>query len=159
MGITGIIRLIILTLIFIILSYWTAGSAYGIYTAGKVEQSINSGEVTIDGTDFTPMFDLAGYGANSFIGFITSVAYGIVIIVLSLFIIIPFRLIALRKDSFIFEQEKRATIWIFVSIMALSTIIVLVITRGSAIIPLLIYTLTWALPSFLIYVLPVLKRK
>ena len=154
----GTARIIVLAVILIVLSYWAAGSAYGIYTAGKIEQLTNSGEVTIDGADFTPILDLAGYGANSFIGFLTSVAYGIVIAILSIILTITFRLIAIRNDSVISTLEKRATKWIFISILALSVIISLVITRGSVIIPLLIYSLTWALPAFLIYVLPVIKR-
>ena len=159
MGKAGTARIIILAVILLFLAYFAAGSAYGIYNTGKMEQYLNSGEITIDGTDFTPIFDLAGYGVTSFIGFMTSVAYGIIISVLSLILIIPLRLIAIRKDLTISEHEKRATKWLFISILALSVMIVLVITQGGVIIPLLIYTLTWSLPAFLIYVLPVAKHK
>ncbi|WP_026835160.1 hypothetical protein [Eubacterium xylanophilum] len=162
----GIIRIIVITIIFIIFSYFSVGYTYDIFNSG-VEQlrelhtdadSINN--INIDGTDFTPVFRLMGFGVNGFLDIIEIMIYCIfafIIMMVSLILSILLRFIGLKKAKIVSEKEKIATKWIFLGFIIVSILTGLILTRFTVIIPLLVYTSIWVAISWFMYVRQLMK--
>lgn len=158
---TGKIRIAVFIVILLILSYFSVGYTYEIFSTSVNDYLIDTGninDVNIDGSDFTIMFRLMGYCMNTFLGFFMYVIYAIIIVIVSLVFVIPFRLIGLRKSTKLTALEINITKWSFIGIIILSVITGLIITKCTVIIPLLIYTTIWAIVIFFIYVLFILKH-
>lgn len=155
------IRIAVFIIILVVLSYFSVGYTYEIFSMNIDNYFIDTGninDVNIDGSDVTPIFHLMGYGMNTFVGFLMYGIYAIIIGIVSLVLIIPFRLIGLKKYTKLTVYEMKITKWCFVGVTILSIMIGLMITRCTLIIPLLTYTAIWTIIVFFIYVLSVLKR-
>lgn len=154
-------RIIIFIIILLVLSYFSVGYTYEVFNVSVENYFIdadNINNINIDGADFTPMFRIMGYGMNTFLGFLMYGLFAVIIGIVSIIFIIPFRFIGLRKQTKITILEKKITLWSFGGIVLLSVCLALILTKGTVIIPLLFYTAIWALPMFFIYVLAILKR-
>ncbi|MCR5122760.1 MAG: hypothetical protein K6B74_10105 [Ruminococcus sp.] len=157
---TAKIRITVFVIILLILAYFSAGYAFSLYSSGAHAHIVDTEnmDVQIDGSDFTPLFQLFGYGINSLLGFLLYGIYAIVIILISLLLIIPFRLISLRKTTVLSAAEYRLSKLILLAVTVLSVLVGLILTHGTYIMPLLIYTAIWAVLALLIYILGISKR-
>lgn len=64
-----------------------------------------SSDVNIDGSDFTQIINVFVLGANGLVGFAAGIAYGIALAIVSLILLLPWRLIAIRNNSDISYKE------------------------------------------------------
>ena len=111
----------------------------------------------MDGTDMTPLTDLATAGMSGLATLAEGVLYAFIIAVASLVPILLLSFVGVRKDTRISKKEYRISLGIFVSGIGLSLITGTVITRFSALLPLLIFTVIWALIN-LIYILSIRSK-
>ena len=159
---TGKIRIAVFIVILLILSCFSVGYTYEIFSTSVNDYFIDTGntnDVNIDGSDFKIMFCFTEYSVNIFYTFFVYGMYAIVILIVSLVFVIPFRLIGLRKHTKLTDLEINITKWSFIGIIILSVITGLIITKCTVIRPLLIYTAIWAIVIFFIYVLFILKHR
>ena len=164
----GIIRCIILAVILVAFAYLSVGYTYeiardkGAFDEMKVDvDDIDS--VNIDGSDFTPIFQIMGAGVNGMMdlaSFLVDCIYAMVILVVSLIASVLLRCIGLRKKKHcVCEKEKIITKWMYFGVIGASILLGLILARFTTIIQLLICTAVWVAPSLLIYVLPLLMFK
>ena len=116
-----------------------------------------SDELIVDGTDMTALADLATSGLSGLATFAEGILYAFIIAVASLVPILLLSFVGVRKDTRISKKEYRISLIIFLSGIGLSLVIGAVITRFSALFPLLIFTAFWALIN-LIYILHIRSR-
>lgn len=155
------IRIAAYIVILLILAYFSVSFSYGAYKANMPDSFVdtqNMGNITVDGSDVTPVLGLLGSGANGFMAFLTSVIYMVVIFVVSLILVIPFRLIALNKESEVSRQEADICKWSFIVVSVFSLILGLILTRGTVLGLTLVYTGIWALIILFVYTFWAIKR-
>ena len=111
-----------------------------------------SDELIVDGTDMTALADLATSGLSGLATFAEGILYAFIIAVASLVPILLLSFVGVRKDTRISKKEYRISLIIFLSGIGLSLVIGAVITRFSALFPLLTFTAVWVLIN-LIYIL------
>ena len=111
----------------------------------------------MDGTDMTPLADLATAGMSDLATLAEGVLYAFIIAVTSLVPVLLISFVGVRKDTRISKKEYRISLGIFVSGIGLSFITGTVITGFSALLPLLIFTVIWALIN-LIYILRIRSK-
>ena len=111
-----------------------------------------SDELIVDGTDMTALADLATSGLSGLATFAEGILYAFIIAVASLVPILLLSFVGVRKDTRISKKEYRISLIIFLSGIGLSLVIGALITRFSALFPLLIFTAVWVLIN-LIYIL------
>ena len=158
------IRLVFFILIIIWAMYLSIGFAYefcirGVDSTTFVDTS-DVKDIYVDGSDVTWAVKLLGYGVNGmlaalfiFIGFIYLALEAVTVLVPVLIL----RFVGLRKKYDVHEDEYRLTRYIFYASIGICLITGLIILRFLGIIPLIVYTLVWAL-IVLIYVLGVKNR-
>ena len=110
-----------------------------------------SDELIVDGTDMTALADLATSGLSGLATFAEGILYAFIIAVASLVPILLLSFVGVRKDTRISKKEYRISLIIFLSGIGLSLVIGALITRFSALFPLLTFTAVWALIN-LIYI-------
>ena len=81
------------------------GYANGIKNAQPVIEYVD--EVDIDGEDFSPIANLFIGGANGFFQFVTIVFMIFSMLLISLILLVPWRCIAIRKNSIVSETEYK----------------------------------------------------
>ena len=116
-----------------------------------------SDELIVDGTDMTALADLATSSLSGLATFAEGILYAFIIAVASLVPILLLSFVGVRKDTRISKKEYRISLGIFVSGIGLSLITGTVITGFSALLPLLIFTVIWALIN-LIYILRIRSK-
>lgn len=110
MGIIGIL---------LVMFVWSCCSA-----VGDMTQPIDStSNLYVDGADVSPIANLFISGANGLIGFITMIGYVIGTLLWSLLLLVPWRLIAIRKNSVIAEAEVTLSKWVLFGILILSLLL------------------------------------
>ncbi|MBO5069437.1 MAG: hypothetical protein J6K26_00275 [Lachnospiraceae bacterium] len=88
---------------------------------GDMTQPIDyTSDLYVDGADVSHIANLFISGANGFIGFITMIGYVIGTFLWSLLLLVPWRLIAIRKNSVIAEVEVKLSKWVLLGILILS---------------------------------------
>lgn len=155
MNLAGKIRVIIFFVILIILAYFSVRFTCDIYNIDITNLVIDTNDtdkVYVDGSDFTPIYSLIGMGANFFFAALSYVLYTVFVLLVSLLLVLLLRFIGIRKGTQISEQEQKISKWMFMGITFTSVIIGLILTRGTLIIHLLIYTLIWVAVVWLIYI-------
>ena len=155
MNIQGKIRVAVFTVILIILAYFSVGYTYEIYNVNAEDFLIDTNNienVNIDGSDFTPIFKMFGIGFNSIWIGITCVLYAFIVLIVSLLLVIPLRFVGIKKDTKITELEQMLSKWLFGGIIFWSVVVGLILTRGTVLVPLLIYTAIWSIVVWLIYI-------
>ena len=78
--------------------------------------------------------------------------YTLIILLTSIFLLVPLRLICIKESTIISETEQKISKRIFIGMIFLSLIVGMVLTRGTFILPLCIYTLIWSVMTWLIYI-------
>ena len=103
----------------------------------------------IDGADFTPLAELAVISVNGFFStFVTVICFAFMTI-LSVVLLIPFRLISVRKFTIITRREQRATLAVILAGTVLTALAVLIFCGVTSVPRLLLFLL----PSLLIEIL------
>ncbi len=139
--------------------YFSVGYSYELYglMCGGYPIEETEGKIIVDGTDFTPLAELAAAGTNGFIIILTLGSY---IITETLFIVILSLLLRLtiRKKAAVLSSEVKfpGILIALSSLLAFAAAIVLTDIRMTG----YILLLSWQQPLFmmLVYFLPLKKR-
>lgn len=153
----GKIRTVIIISILIILAYFATGYTYELYRLNIDSAAVDVetiDEINIDGSDFTPVFKLLGYSVNSFVWVIASMSYTIIILVTSLVLLIPIRVIGLNRKRKFDALEPKIVSRSFIVIAALSLIIGGILSRMLMILPLIVYNAIWILCAHMLCIAP-----
>ena len=113
--------------------------------------------LNVDGSDFSPIAYLFVAGANGLLLFVECLVTGAVMLVFSLILLVPWRIIAIKKDSEIAKCELNMSLIILAGFAAAALIIGLIISRFTLLtvilflefIPTVIYLLLCVLPLYL----------
>ncbi len=105
--------------------------------------------VYVDGSDFTPLIELAVFSANGLFSSFLLIVYFAAMTVFSVILLIPFRYISVRKFTVVSPSEPKATLAVILAGAAL-TILAVMIFRGASAIPLVLLLL---IPPLLIEIL------
>ncbi len=138
--------------------YLSIGFAYELGGRGRISPSfVDTGEINdiyVDGSDVSWAVKLMGYGVNGMLAilyiFLLSVYLGLEAVTVLIPVLI-LRSVGLRKKYEICENEYRITKYIYFTAIGVCLILGLIILRFVGIIPLVFYTLVWAL-IILIYI-------
>ena len=128
------VRVISLLIISIFLFLSASGYAGSIKNAGQQIDYVE--DMDVDGSDFSPIANLFIAGTNSMLQLLTSIAAVVIMIIDSLILLVPWRLIAIRKDSEISKKEPdiaKAILIIFVVITPITGFIITHFTCGFSI--------------------------
>lgn len=123
------------------------------YACEMAEQGINVkpvdtdkiDNVVVDGSDFTPIVRLMGYGANGLTAFVVSVGYGVATLILSLIPALIITGIFLKKEEHIETGEYDISKKIYIAGLVVMLVLSLIITKFTAIIPILVMAIICAL--------------
>ena len=102
--------------------------------------------VNIDGSDFTPIIRLLGYGANGLsvlLYFFFVILYVLIIVVLSIIPTLLLRYVGLRKKYIVTEDEYNFTKYLYYIAIGISLVISLMLTRFVGIISCLLFNAAW----------------
>lgn len=80
-------------------------------------------KVNIDGADFTVIVNVMLFGTKGFLGFIIAITYCIGMFITAMFLLLPWRLIAIRKKSVIAPEEMKAAATAYISVSVLSLLL------------------------------------
>ncbi|MGN0661440.1 MAG: hypothetical protein ACI4JX_06930 [Oscillospiraceae bacterium] len=114
--------------------------------------------MNIDGSDFTPVFKLLGFGMNSFVLFISIGLYALIILAASLILLIPFALIGLNKKRQAEPKEYTIIKCVFIAVLALSILTGGILTRFILILPLILFNAVWAVSVLLFCIVPLRNK-
>ena len=157
---------------FIVLLLWCiylgAGYSYSLEGQDSMSQHVinsmvNTDEinnVSIDGSDFTPIMRLLGFGANGLLTLqylVFAIIFVIVIVVLSIIPTLVLTFVGLRKTNVVTEDEYIFTKYLYFIAMGTSLVISLILTRLVGIVPCLLFNAAWAL-VLCIYIYGVKRR-
>ena len=106
----------------------------------------------VDGSEMAPLANLMIMGTNGFLDLLGMVLSVVAISILALILLVPWRLIAIRKHSVIAELEKKVAKYMLIGFVVLSLVISLILLRFTNL--LFVFILT-AIPAFFIWLLGV----
>ena len=118
------------------------------YVKNRMVDTDDINNVSIDGSDFTPIFRLLGYGANGALAllyFFFIILFVLIIVVLSIIPTLVLRYAGLRKKYIVTEDEYNFTKYLYFIAIGISLVISLILTRFVGIIPCLLFNAAWAL--------------
>lgn len=151
----GIIRIVIWIVIVLILLYFSIGYSYEVFRAeAALIDPSDTHEITVDNEDFTPVVTLLEYGVNGVFTLINQAAYAIIILIVSILLILPFRLIGLNKKRKITRKEYVIYQYSFIGVFVLALMISVILTRFTGLLTILLYNGIWAVLGLLFVVLP-----
>ena len=101
-------RFVVFALIQVVLCVLAFVFAAGISSAEPAFQT--DGSIYVDGTDFTPLAQLGGEILNGALSLLALGASFLVTAVISAVLLLPFRFIAVRKDSILTRIEDRKSV-------------------------------------------------
>lgn len=148
------VRIISLLIISILLFLSASGYASSIKNAGQQIDYVE--DMNVDGSDFSPIANLFIAGTNGFLQFLTSIVAVIAMVVISLILLIPWRLIAIKKDSKISKAEPDIAKAILIIFVIITPITGFIITHFTCAFSILLLTL---IPALFLLVLSVLPLK
>ncbi len=148
-------RIISLLIISILLFLSSSEYVRSIQNSGQQIDYVEN--MTVDGSDFTPIANLFVAGTNGFLQFLTSVLAVIAIVIISLILLIPWRLIAIRKDSEISKKEPEIAKAILVLFVVITPVTGFILTHLTFDFSVLLLTLIPALFLLVLSVLPLKK--
>lgn len=163
------IRLILFFVLLIWCIYLGVGFSYEIdgrqsLTGGVSGQMAHpsqlNGNYMIDGSDFTPLVILLGYGVNGILAIFYIFIILVVVVVETVLIFIPvliLRLLGLKEKYEVSEEEYKFIKYSYLVTLGICIIASLIITKFIGIIPTIMFNADWAL-IMLIYVLGYKKR-
>lgn len=112
----------------------------------------------VDGSDFTPIANLAIDGMNSFIYVLTFVVSVVAIFVFGILMLLPFLFIALRKTAVIHETELQYAKKLIWATALFSFLICLIVSRFSLILIDILFVFLPMVLMVLFYYLPLKLR-
>lgn len=146
------VRVLSLLVIVIILMLSILGYASEIRSSMvKIDYAEN---VNIDGSDFTAITNLFVAGTNGLLQLMVILATGVAMLIISLIFLVPWRLIAIRKNSQIEEIEVQMAKGMFAGFIIISLLAGLVITRFTNILFIAVLVLITAVLLWLLCVIP-----
>ncbi len=112
-------RIITLAVIVLYLLYGTLAYAWEIRMQTPQIDAVDS--MQIDGSEFAGIANLFVAGTNGFISFITMILSVVAMMLIALFLLVPWRCIAIRKASVIAKEEYKTAkyLWIGFCVCAL----------------------------------------
>ena len=153
----GKIRILILTVITLIMVYLSVGYTYEM-SQFFLFPPLDSGEIYIDGSDFTLLFKMMAFGMNSAMAVFLGIVYFVIVLIAGAILIIPFRLIGIRKDSRITIQEYKISKIIICASSPVSVVVGLILSRFSGAVYILTYTAVWVCLIIFVYLLALKKK-
>lgn len=153
----GKIRTAIIITVLIILAYLATGYTYELYRLDIDSAAVDTAainRVNIDGSDFTPIFKLLGYGVNGFVWIIASMSFTVIILIASLILLIPIRVIGLNRKRKVDALEPKIVNISFIIIAILSLITGGILSRMLLILPLIVYNAVWMLCAHMLCIAP-----
>ncbi|MCM1494193.1 MAG: hypothetical protein NC089_00155 [Bacteroides sp.] len=152
------IRIVIYTVMLFIFVYFSIGYSYEVYGTGSaLSNPSGTHEIVVDNEDFTPLVMLFGYGINGFLSFFMQGMYAIIILIVSVLFILPFRLIGLNKKRKITQKEYAIYKDSFIGIFGLALMISAILTRFTGLLTIFLYNGIWAVFVWLFVLLPAKK--
>lgn len=148
-------RVILYFVIVSILLYLSIGYCYELchFDSGLITDS----DFIVDGTNFTPLITLLGYGMEGMLVFFLAIIYTIVIMVANVVLVVPFYLIGLRKSNIMTTGEYKVYWYSYIALLAISLMTCVILTRFTEIAFILIYNAIWAAFVYLLIILPAKK--
>lgn len=147
-------RVITLFIISILLFFNATGYVSGIEDAGHQIDYVE--DMDVDGSDFSPIANLFILGTNGILQLLTGLLAAAAMIILSLILLVPWRLAAIRKNSEISKKElsiAKAILILFVTITLITSCILTRFTYVSFIVLLVL------IPTVFLLTLGVLPLK
>lgn len=120
-------RVITLFIISILLFISTIGYINGIADAGHQIDYVE--DMSVDGSDFSPIANLFILGTNGILQFLTGLLAAVAMIILSLILLVPWRLTAIRKNSEISKKELSIAKTILILFVTITLITSCILTR------------------------------
>ena len=111
-------------------------------------------DVTVDGADMTAIVNMMVFGTNGLLGLIISVGYCIAMLIIALVFLLPWRLIAIRKQSVIAPIEIKVVRVTYILMLILSLLLGFVGARFSNLLSIVALTLVVAVMFGLLCFLP-----
>ncbi len=127
---------------------------YG-YEIGNVMKPLDyASDVTVDGADMTAIVNMMVFGTNGLLGLIISAGYCIAMLIIALVLLLPWRLIAIRKQSVIAPIEMKVVRITYVVMLILSLVLGFVGAQFSSFLSIVALTLVVAVVFGLLCFLP-----
>ena len=149
-------RIITLAVIVLYLLYGTLTYAWEIRMQTPQIDAVDS--MQIDGSEFAGIANLFVAGTNGFISFITMILSVVAMMLIALFLLVPWRCIAIRKTSVIAAEEYKIAKNMWIGFCACALLGGVIILRFTNLLYLLIMT---GMLAFLIWIFSVwsLRRR
>ncbi|MGN1340906.1 MAG: hypothetical protein ACI4WS_11485 [Oscillospiraceae bacterium] len=141
-------RFVVFTVIHVLLCVSAALYALECAGAAEIVDSPESG-LYIDGSDFTPLAELMVFSVNGLFSAFMTVVYFAFMTVMSTVLLVPFRLIAVRRFTVVTRRERNAALTVILSGTALALLAAMIsggFQTG-------LYCLLFLLPTLLIEML------
>lgn len=152
------IRLVIYAVILLIFVYFSIGYSYEVYCTGSSLIDLSDAHrIVVDNEDFTPIVMLVEYGINEISSFIMQGVYAIIILIISMLSMLPFRFIGLNKKRKITQKEYAIYKYSFIGIFVLALMISVILTRFTELLIIFLYNGIWAIFVLLFVVFPAKK--
>lgn len=149
------VRVILYFVIVSILLYLSVGYCYEI---SHVDSGfINDSDVIVDGTNFSPLIILWGYGMEGIFVFFSAIIYTIVILAASVVLVVPFYLIGLKKNNIMTTGEYKVYWYSYITLLGISLMIGVILTGFTGIAWVFTYNAIWAAFVYLLIILPAKK--
>lgn len=149
-------RFVVFALIQVVLCVLAFVFAAGISSAEPEFQT--DGSIYVDGTDFTPLAQLGGEILNGALSLLALGASFLVTAVISAVLLVPFRFIAVRKDSILTRIEARGTLIVILVCTAVSLISAAIFGGAGCMVVALVLMIPQLLLSVLMYWLCIFLR-
>ena len=149
------VRVISLFIIAILLFLSASGYAGSIKDAGQQIDYVE--DMNVDGSDFSPIANLFITGTNGMLQLLTCIAAVVIMVIDSLILLVPWRLIAIRKDSDISKKEPNIAKAILIIFVVITPVTGFIITHFTVAFFVLLLTLIPALFLLGLGVLPLKK--
>ena len=149
------VRMISLLIISILLFLSASGYVRSIQNAGQQIYYVE--DMDVDGSDCSPIANLFIAGTNGMLQLLTCIAAVVIMVIDSLILLIPWRLIAIRKDSEISKKEPDIAKAILIIFVVITPITGFIITHFTFAFFVLLLTLIPALFLLVLGVLPLKK--
>lgn len=143
-------RIISFALIVLYLFYGVLAYVWGVRMNTPDIAYVDS--MPVDGSEMAPIANLMIMGTNGFLDFLNMVLSIVAIFIIAVILLVPWRLIAIRKHSVIAEMEKTVAKYVLIGFVVFSLVISLILLRFTNLLFVLILT---AIPTFFIWLLGV----
>lgn len=135
-------------MILLVLCWLAVGYGYGL---ARPSEAVTDTELYMDGTDLSLFTTLMGYGVNGILGLVNFVVYAVVLFVGAWLLVLLLRAIGIHKGTVIAAAEHRICSIMTAAAAVVSVVIGLILTHGTGAVTLIVFTVLWLFPLWLIY--------